>query len=95
MIEELLKGCIVNEIGDNLELASQFTPSSFDSRQSVSYRGYRLEVRTARDNTTIPLRYAVALDPVGVVVLEGPRSFSSSTQVLIDELKFRIDNQLG
>ena len=95
MIEELLRGCIPTETAEDLQALSQFVPLSFSRRQAVPYRGYQLEVRTANDGTAIPLRYAVALDPVGVVVLEGPKSFSSSTQVLIDELKFRIDNQLG
>lgn len=95
MIEELLRGCLPTETSEDLQALSQFVPLSFSRRQSILYRGYRLEVRTANDGTAIPLRFAVALDPVGVVVLEGPKSFSSSTQVLIDEIKFRIDNQLG
>jgi len=95
MIEELLRGCLPTETSEDLQALSQFVPSSFSRRESIPYRGYQLEVRTANDGTAIPLRYAVALDPVGVVVLEGPKSFSSSTQILINELKFRIDNQLG
>lgn len=41
-----------------------------------------------------PRRFAVAEDLEGVVVLQGPKSFSSSTDILIEELKFRLDNQL-
>lgn len=41
-----------------------------------------------------PRRYAAALDNEGVEVLTGPKSFSSNTDVLIEEIKFRIDNQL-
>ena len=41
-----------------------------------------------------PLRFAVAFDDDGQFVAKGPKSFSSSTQVLLDELKFRIDNEL-
>lgn len=41
-----------------------------------------------------PRRRAIALDRRGVVVLKGPYSFSSSEEILKDELKFRIDNQL-
>lgn len=95
MIEELLKGCITKELAQDLQTLSQFAPLSFSRQDSIQYRGYRLEVRTVSDNTPVPSRYAVAIDSVGVVVLEGPKSFSSSTKVLIDELKFRIDNQLG
>ncbi len=41
-----------------------------------------------------PRRFAVAIDESGVEILKGPKSFSSSTKVLLDELKFRLDNQL-
>lgn len=68
--------------------------------QPTQYRGsngrlYTLEV--IQDNSaqfTIPRRVAVAKDNIGVIVLRGQPSFSSNTQVLLDELKFRIDNQL-
>ena len=42
----------------------------------------------------IPRRRAIAKDFRGIVVLKGPFSFASSEEVLMDELKFRIDNQL-
>lgn len=56
---------------------------------------YKLEIQTAPDSPAIaPQRFAVAKDPSGVIVLKGQRSFSSSTDILLDEIKFRIDNQL-
>jgi len=64
------------------------------------YRGpngdlYKLEIVADIDSPSIaPRRFAVAKDTSGVIVLRGPKSFSSSTQVLLDEIKFRIDNQL-
>ena len=39
-------------------------------------------------------RFAVVENEGGVAVMKGPSSFSSSTKVLIDEIKFRINNQL-
>ena len=60
------------------------------------YRGYTLSIVTDPDTAAIaPKRYAIAQDNQGVVVLRGTSSFSSDTQILIDELKFRIDNQLA
>ena len=56
------------------------------------YKGYRL--RIVQDTIAYklaPKRHAIAIDKKGVQVLQGPSSFSSSTQVLLDELKFRID----
>ena len=41
-----------------------------------------------------PRRYAVVENAQGVQVLKGPPSFSSSTRILVDEIKFRINNQL-
>jgi len=42
-----------------------------------------------------PRRFAIAKNKLGATVLKGPKSFSSSTKVLLDELKFRLDNQLS
>lgn len=42
----------------------------------------------------VPRRFAVAKDRTGVIVMRGAPSFSSSTKVLIDEVKLRIDRQL-
>ena len=56
---------------------------------------YKLEIKIDPQSPAIaPRRFAVAIAPNGVEVLKGPKSFSSSTKVLLDELKFRIDNQL-
>lgn len=45
-------------------------------------------------NSIAPLRQAIAKDFRGIIVLRGPKSFAGDAQVLKDELKFRIDNQL-
>ena len=58
------------------------------------YKGFKLEILQDRNSPQIaPRRYAVARDRRGIVVIKGPLSFSSSTDVLLDEIKFRIDNQ--
>ena len=63
--------------------------------RSTNGKDYTLSVVTDPNSPSIaPKRYAVAKDQIGVVVLRGPSSFASSTEVLIQELKFRIDNQL-
>jgi hypothetical protein len=59
------------------------------------YKGYKLEIVNDPNSPAIaPKRYATAKDKTGVIVLYGPSSFSSDTQILLDEIKFRIDNQL-
>lgn len=97
VVDALLQKCLGNageiETVQGLNLAAF---GEIGGTLSFEYRGYTLEIRTDPNSPAIaPRRYAVALDPVGVVVLTGPASFSSSTEVLIEELKFRIDNQLG
>lgn len=56
---------------------------------------YTLEILPDLEGPTIaPRHFAVAKDYEGTIVLRGPKSFSSSIDVLLDEIKFRIDNQL-
>ena len=65
------------------------------SYTAANGRSYTLSVVIEENVTTIvPKRRAIAKDYRGIVVLEGPLSFASSEQVLLDELKFRLDNQL-
>ena len=69
---------------------SEGIPSS-----DYSYKGYTLIIIQDPNSPKIaPKRYAVAKNSKGTIVLQGPSSFSSSTQVLLDEIKFKIDNQL-
>ena len=60
------------------------------------YKDYVLEIIEDPNSPKIaPRRYAIAKNKRGVVVIRGPVSFSSSTQVLLDEIKFQIDKQLS
>jgi hypothetical protein len=62
---------------------------------NYEYKGYKLEIlQDISQSTVAPRRYAIAKDRRGIIVIKGPLSFSSSTDVLLDEIKFRIDNQL-
>ena len=76
------------DTGTNPDGSSDLDPRFF-------YKGYKLEIIQDVNSPKIaPRRYAIAKDKRGVTVLKGPLSFSSSTDVLLDEIKFRIDNQL-
>lgn len=60
------------------------------------YKGYKIVIKTDPNSPSIaPRRYAEAQDAVGAIILTGQPSFSSSTQILVDEIKFRIDNKLA
>ena len=91
---------IVNEIRNELDGLSK-TPIDTRGDGRFFHTGpngiiYRLEIRTDRKSPKIAAkRFAVALDEEEVVVLEGPKSFASDTDILLNEIKFRIDNQLS
>lgn len=60
-----------------------------------SYKGFNLEIVEDLNSPSIARRhYAQAINNRGVIVAKSPSSFSSNVEVLIDELKFIIDNQL-
>jgi len=63
-----------------------------DANDINTYKGFILEVLLDdKNDTRFPKRYAVAKTPSGVIVLRGESSFSSSVEVLLDEIKFIID----
>tara|TARA_R110002153_G_C13314050_1_gene496603 strand:- start:44 stop:994 length:951 start_codon:yes stop_codon:yes gene_type:complete len=55
---------------------------------------FTIETEKVPVNFIAPKRYAQAKNKVGRVILRGNASFSADTQILLDELKFRLDNQL-
>jgi hypothetical protein len=72
------------------------TGSEGTPNEDYLYKGYTLEIIQDPNSPTIaPRRYAIAKDKRGIAVLRGQSSFSSDTQILLDEIKFRIDNQLA
>lgn len=56
------------------------------------YRGFVLEVREEQFSPTVNRRRAVALNPQGIVLLQTPLSFTSTPEVLVQQLKLIIDN---
>jgi len=108
-IEMLLARCTSNpnlsdedrkDILDGLQDKNNFTTAGgigkgVEYTSSTNGNTYTLSIVTNTETgISVPQRQAVAKDFRGIVVLKGPLSFASSEQVLLDELKFRIDNQL-
>jgi len=63
--------------------------------KSQSGTVYKIKIVTNPESPSIaPQRQAVAFDARGIAVLKGPLSFAGDSEVLKQELKFRIDNQL-
>ena len=79
----------------NLNTQTQFTDSRFFHTGPTGIV-YNLEIVADPESPSIaPRNFAIAREPGGAVVLKGPKSFSSSIDVLLNEIKFRIDNQLS
>lgn len=108
LIDFYLQRCLVEQINDpeaqrlleglsNIDdLLKEVQPPNSQQALTEDYGDYKITV--VQDETSIgiaPKRYAIAQDRQGVVVLRGQSSFSSDPQILIDELKFRIDNKLA
>lgn len=81
-------------------LGSKLEKDGFGKDDKYYYRGpngdlYELAIiEDTKSPTFAKKRYAVAKTPQGVIVLKGQSSFSADTDILLDEIKFRIDKQL-
>ena len=80
-----------------LPFASESAMGTLSGPQTYLSNGARYTIEVINDPQSPEIaqrRQAVARDNEGIIVLRGPKSFSSSVDVLLDEIKFRIDNQL-
>jgi hypothetical protein len=98
-IDIAIQGCVADSPSASQIIATTQPPQNTGSEGTPNsdylYKGYKLEIVQDPNSPKIaPKRYAIAKDKAGIIVLYGPSSFSSDTQVLLDEVKFRIDNQL-
>ena len=99
---------LANELGVSLEvletLKNDLTDLSKDLVTSntevledpeYTYKGYLLKIiRDPESPRLAPKHFAVAIKN-GKQEIKGPSSFSSSKEILLDEIKFRIDQQLS
>ena len=67
-------------------------PIDFLSKNGKNYKLNIESESTLEINTD--KRRAIAIDTNGVTVLQGPFSYAGSTDILLEEIKFRINNQL-
>ena len=89
----------IENLPSNAGLSNETGANTFEyfKRSTDGGPGTMYTIRILKDTLSpefAPKRYAVVEDAQGVVVLKGPSSFSSSTRILVDEIKFRINNQL-
>ena len=103
-IAALIDSCYANQAmtdEERKELASKLNNQTKDQDlfgiEYTSQGGYTYKIKIQTDPTSpeiAPRRQAIVQDFRGITVLTGPASFASNTEVLIKEIKFRIDNQL-
>ena len=69
-------------------------PNNNNNLNDEVYKGFKFAIKVDDKNTTQYIkRYAIAIDSYGVTILRGESSFTSEPNILIEELKFRIDSQ--
>ena len=93
---------VKNNLSDFLSTVKNTTSTAGSDEvldtQFIAPNGEVYDLEVLNDPTSpkiAPRRFAVAKDQQGVVVFRGPKSFSSSTTVLVDTLKLSIINQLS
>lgn len=69
------------------------SPETNPEYRATNGQVYILEISTEVDKQTgLERRRAVAKNNKGIIIIRGELSFSSDTEVLIEDLKFRLDN---
>ena len=95
-IDVQIKACIKNPNQVVVQVSVAETSANAIPEGDFYYKGYKLEIiQDIIEYKLAPQRHAIAIDKRGIVVLHGPSSFSSSTEILLDEIKFKIDNELS
>ena len=80
---------------ENLPSNAGLTSMSGDGSGKYFYKNYVITIQEDKNSPGFAKkRFAQVENANGVVLMKGPSSFSSSTRILIDEIKFRINNQL-
>jgi len=99
IIDQYLLQCGVNS--SNLSSTSDFI-NQIDQQYTIAqtqqtsdsqvYQGFTLEVVEEPFSPTVNRRRAVAKNSQGIILLQTPLSFTSTPQILIQQLKLIIDN---
>lgn len=96
-LDLLIQQCSIDKnvslVAINTDIRKAATSTNNDLYNgTIEYKGFKFEIQEdTKDNNKYIKRYAIARDTSGTIVLRGESSFSASTQILIDELKFIID----
>jgi hypothetical protein len=69
--------------------------SSEDEDSNNDYKGYTLKIQRTNESPILAPRHYATGEKNGIVYFKGPDSYSSSKEILLEEIKFKIDNQLS
>ena len=69
--------------------------SSEDEDSNNDYKGYTLKIQRTNESPVLAPRHYATGEKNGIVYFKGPDSYSSSKEILLEEIKFKIDNQLS
>lgn len=91
LIDSILQRCVEGE--ETIDIQDRVV--ALENSEQFNYRGYVLEVLIVDPDEIAPLRQVVAKDSFGIIRFRGDQSYSSSVEILIEEIKFIIDNELS
>jgi len=90
---------VLKELKDELsKLNSPFIEKESKGAEESSdtfYKGFNLKIQRTPESPVLAPRHFASASKNGMIVIKGPNSYSSSKEVLLEEIKFRIDNQLS
>lgn len=92
-IDRQIKRCLEEDTPEEEEVIIT-EPGTTNNYTGPDGTPYRLSLELIDKTGIAPLRKAIAQDTRGIVRYQSDPSYSSSTDVLFDEVKFRIDNNI-
>lgn len=94
-LDSSIKSCMeTGTIPEQVQEQKTFVKEDVFYHTSPSNNTYSIEVVVVDSDDVAPLRQAIAKDRLGIIRFTSDRSYSSSTQVLVDEVVFKIDNNI-
>jgi hypothetical protein len=95
IIDQYLQKCLGTpppEKNENLTKAiNDYNQTLIPNTNTQIYKGFILEIVEEPYSPTVNRRQAVAKNPSGIVLLKTPLSFTTTSQILIEELKLIIN----
>lgn len=91
-IDDFIRQCTDQGIFSNPQEFSNLIEVQINKSNILEqYLGFTLQVRTLDTSKVAPLRQVVAIDKLGIIRYSSDPSFASTIEVLVDEVKFKID----